>query len=312
ALNEYRTGTAAAAAPAPEGAPPWYANYGTLKYAATRADAVGHSQGGQLIRWYVCDTSADGATIDRLGWPSGLDIDNMRSRSFANGKWPYLRDDNFGAGSIRRFVSLNSPFKGSPIADNSDLLLRPGDATWPRETGQDILFTGASIVSDQRAEMFESAFFGNESTCISDLATYSAAVGAMSIQSRFPTGAKRVAWHPISTCVGPNPPPGAFDALGNWATEAGYLFLLPLDELNSDWVVTVKSQKNLLESSPTDPLGIGSHFTGYSHSQLRAPNGVVVMQGPTTSAEIRDQVSWVLSIPLPDAINFNPAWRLGP
>lgn len=79
---------------------------GSEAIAATRLDVVAHSMGGVLTAWYASD----------LG-----NIKLSRGDGFSNGAWnsadwPYKRANDFGEGDIRRFVSLGSPFNGSPWA----------------------------------------------------------------------------------------------------------------------------------------------------------------------------------------------------
>jgi hypothetical protein len=204
ALQQYRSGAAAAV----PGQTP--AAYGMLRYAATRADAVGHSQGGQLIRWYIADTSPFGPVVDRPGWTQ--DLNNIRGtpETDPSGRWEYLRDDNFGAGSIRRFISLNSPFRGSPLAERGDTLNAPGDATRPRgkTVGVRRWFTSRAVSLETGAEMEFSQRANNQATCVADLNPTGAALSVLLLSS-YPTANKRVAWHAVSSEVGINPPQGA-------------------------------------------------------------------------------------------------------
>jgi pimeloyl-ACP methyl ester carboxylesterase len=96
------------------------------EYAATRADVVGHSQGGQLARFYIADIPNALTFRDSGGvWPG---VANIRSASASDGQWHYLRDDNFGAGSIRRLVTLGSPFRGSAWASLVAPVVEPDTA----------------------------------------------------------------------------------------------------------------------------------------------------------------------------------------
>ncbi|MEE8458273.1 MAG: alpha/beta fold hydrolase [Phycisphaerales bacterium] len=61
-------------------------------FAATQADVVGHSMGGLLTRMYISDVYGDSRAT-------------------------YRRRDNFGAGDVNRLISLDTPHKGSPLAN---------------------------------------------------------------------------------------------------------------------------------------------------------------------------------------------------
>ncbi len=77
-----------------------------LAVAATRLDVVAHSMGGALTAWYAGDLG--NITVTRGdGFPGG---------SWNSADWPYRRANDFGIGDIRRFVSIGSPFDGSPWA----------------------------------------------------------------------------------------------------------------------------------------------------------------------------------------------------
>ncbi len=80
-----------------------------LRYniAAVRLDVFAHSMGGVVTMLYACNTG---------------DIPITRADGFQNGDWyglayPYLRNDDYGVGDIRRIVTIGSPFGGSPLAD---------------------------------------------------------------------------------------------------------------------------------------------------------------------------------------------------
>ncbi len=79
----------------------------TVGIAATRVDFVGHSMGGVIVKWYASDLGVQ-VTARRNFFP------------WLNWNGPNYqchRDNNFGAGDVRRLVSVGSPFQGSPIAD---------------------------------------------------------------------------------------------------------------------------------------------------------------------------------------------------
>ncbi len=102
---------------------------GGIKYAATRADVVAHSMGGVLTRVYISGVARSFTRRDRyvrhliaanewvpqdsLSYPP-FQVDRYGAPE--TGKVPYLRSDNFGAGSIRRFLTVGTPFNGSKWA----------------------------------------------------------------------------------------------------------------------------------------------------------------------------------------------------
>ncbi len=76
----------------------------TAQIAATRLDVVGHSMGGVLAAWYAAGLA--NTNLNRGdGFPAGSGTNE-----------PFQRALNFGVGDIRRFISVGSPFQGSPVA----------------------------------------------------------------------------------------------------------------------------------------------------------------------------------------------------
>ncbi len=279
-----------------------------IRYAATRADVVGHSQGGQLARWYIADTSAFGVAVPRGGgWQ--LAIDNFRAIGDSGFRWPYLRPDNWGAGSVRRLITLNSPFRGSPIAGglSSNAVaptLRLSNFVAKRTIGGDPITS--QLVDSLQASL--------EPTCLADLAPGSLAY-AMLRSAQYPSSFRRLYWHPVASRVrdtlGFDPPEewrytSSIERLAtSTATNASQLVRAD----NSDWVVSVCSQWNLPEVQPGPcQSDVRSLFMGMPHSSIRF-GGVLRMKGPTAAPEVRDLVQSLLSSPL-DA-RFDSTWSLG-
>lgn len=92
-------------------------------YAVTRADVVGHSMGGILSRLYIASPN-------------------------------YVRNDNFGLGDVHKLISLDSPHKGSELANLLDAL----NLTAP-----------AGAVSEWVADQARSAGFCTDCGAIDDL-----------------------------------------------------------------------------------------------------------------------------------------------
>lgn len=85
-----------------------------VRYAATRADVVGHSMGGQAIRAYISNVTASGPRQAGSQWSN---YNFSRTPTSTGFRVTYQRPDNYGVGDIRRFIAIGSPFKGSPIAN---------------------------------------------------------------------------------------------------------------------------------------------------------------------------------------------------
>lgn len=143
ALREYRTGNDALVPGVPAHAST--VSLHGVHYAATRADVIGHSMGGQLARWYAANFATEHLDIARGGqWPT-LQIARHAPPADIfvageDGHWPYLRDDNYGAGSIRRLITMGSPFRGSPAATLPKGLFEPSPQK--KETLQQWALTG--------------------------------------------------------------------------------------------------------------------------------------------------------------------------
>jgi hypothetical protein len=291
-----------------------------IRFAATRADVVGHSQGGQLARWYIANTTLNRPqSIDRPGWRE--DIDNFRASSDPNYRWPYLRPSNWGAGSIRRLITLNSPFKGSPMADEAHSTMMPGDPALqidPIQAFEQVGAIAGTLGDETASNILDSAFGGDEHTCVPDLI-----VGSVASQilegSPYPGTNRMPLWHPIGTFLGPGAPSSAvrwsrLNLLERlWVTNFTAMESL-LTASNSDWVVGLYSQKNLPVGSTVSPSSRGSEFVGLSHTNVLDNNGARQATGVTGSSEARNQVSFLISI-TSDTSSFSPfssQWNIGP
>jgi pimeloyl-ACP methyl ester carboxylesterase len=82
------------------------------RVAAARVDVIGHSMGAVVTKWYA-------GNFNSIIQPRDLPGDQGFPEIIWNtsGQQNYLRSDNFGAGDIRRFVSIGAPFRGAPSAD---------------------------------------------------------------------------------------------------------------------------------------------------------------------------------------------------
>jgi len=317
ALNDYRT--------ANDGNHNSNRGFNGVRYAATRADVVAHSQGGQLTRFYISQDTVPMGGINRVGWIANI-LDN-RSEDSAIGRWPYLRSANWGAGSIRRLITLGSPFKGSPWANFASPWLAPGDAGNPSTDPRHVALVGwyEGEFTPPFPPMpweFANLLFGSplppgnyiEPTCVSDLSQGSEAQLALEAAT-FPSGHRAVRWYPM---VGI-----ATESIGDAGGQAVLWELLftflpmvpnqpgqfsPLSTANSDLIVPACSQRNL--ASGCDPnFGPGEQFNYTAHFQINDSNGAEVLAGETTSEPIGEKVAELLST-WPSFFDAN--WSLGP
>ncbi len=217
------------------------------KFAATRVDVAGHSMGGLITKWFIADWGT--GTVFSRG--EGYDF-------FGTAKLPqyrYLRDDNYGAGSIRRFFSLGSPFLGSPLGNVAKPLLAGTEDRL-------VILDAAARVSDRLANLlFVDGNVENYRlpSAIADLAEGSAANMQLAAAT-YPTGRKAVQWHPLTGIAGVD---GAvttdllFNLLINFVLERdGEVTTLSPDV--SDLVVHRDSQQN--------GTGFGQTFDHHIHA----------------------------------------------
>jgi pimeloyl-ACP methyl ester carboxylesterase len=287
-----------------------------LKYAAIRADVVAHSQGGQITRFYLANGMP--MQFDRSGWSE--DHANNRTEDSPTGAWPYLRDSNFGVGSIRRFVTMGSPFKGSPWATLACAIFADGDAgptpAVPAGSLHNLLMLAIanSMIEAPTLQMFWDSVNSTylPPTCVADLSVNSSAQTALE-SAQYPPGLKRIRWFPI---VGI-----ATETAGTAPVQSTLMQILitlcpvlpvnptgfsPLHPAQSDLIVPACSQRNLPPDcgDATNPMHPGEIFTYTSHSATNA-----VPNSEPESVAIRDRIVQLLSgYPSP----YNPSWSLGP
>jgi hypothetical protein len=174
------------------------AGFRGVKYAATRADVIGHSQGGCITRFYISDYASFGliqrTTADWARIPTFRQVGQIVGP--AAFRWPYLRDDNYGAGDIRRFISIGSPLKGSKIADIVEPCFRPTLNNY-------VLWTELASMPSFPAHLRETLFPPPNftyvgPTCVDDLKVGS--IAQLMLQGAtvpYSTGRKRVPWYPL-------------------------------------------------------------------------------------------------------------------
>ncbi|MBY0310432.1 MAG: hypothetical protein K2W85_00025 [Phycisphaerales bacterium] len=178
------------------------------RYAATRADVVAHSMGGQLTRLYLSDL--DGISIPRR-WHDGVFQDtcldllpdswpNLSINRLPNQK--YIRPDNYGGGDIRRFISVGTPFDGSQVAALSFLA---SNHVMIRK-GREILggrFPDAQAFFDSKMQPGA----GMAPAGWLDLMPKST-INELLQSAQYPTGQKAVRWIPIASTIHPLAWPG--------------------------------------------------------------------------------------------------------
>jgi hypothetical protein len=162
------------------------------KFAVTRVDVVAHSMGGVLVKWFVANFGG-GQDISRD--PLG-DVGYGKFSTNRDPKDQYLRSDNFGGGDIRRFVSVGSPFQGSPIANLvfPKLTPLPGNIADLRK-----YVKGTNPLTQTLREKAAQVFFGGNADGPYDPPTAVADLQAKDAQGKGPSRALTIlnkAWFP--------------------------------------------------------------------------------------------------------------------
>jgi pimeloyl-ACP methyl ester carboxylesterase len=250
-----------------------------LRYAATRADVIGHSMGGVLTRMHISSAEC-GPTPRSGGDASTARIQIIRDDSRADGRWNYLRPDNFGAGSIRRFVSLGSPFDGSGLAD-AERALR----TTRRAAQVGFEFFESELESrppDPRAvtvEPIQDAYY--------DLSPQSTAQMLID-NAQFPSGTKRVLWRAMVGVANRRVNLSLMDDLQwtVWSSATSALQVREFDPLLGDLVVLKESQAN-------GQLQFATIWTNTSHSHYEALSAIGIV-GEPANYDIRQFVEQIL------------------
>ena len=159
-----------------------------VKYAATRADAVGHSMGGQAIRTYISNADGSGPRQPGSQWTHH----NFNRTPTSTGlRVTYQRASNFGMGDIRRFIAIGSPFKGSPIAN--------AVAPWVERTESNILLIEGLV--GRVPPLFDIHLQYVEPTSVHDLQVSSTVQGVLTrlpgASPIYPSDRKAIPWYPM-------------------------------------------------------------------------------------------------------------------
>jgi len=257
-----------------------------VRYAATRADIVAHSLGGQLVRLYVSSLETNQAiprAMNASSPPAWRPIVVLRRRGvpgqpdYDPDYYRYLRDDNWGASDIRRFIPIGSPFKGSPIANALAPYLEP---TTRNLFLMDSLINRARRHSPALAYQISNLLLNStnsvqnyrQPTAVQDLAVGSDMQTLLENPAIYPTAQQRVAWHPM-VGIATVPASGALAQTAMWELLFTIAPLIPnrpfqiepLHPTNSDLVVSQWSQRNALNASDA-PNNQFPSFSFHTHT----------------------------------------------
>lgn len=290
--------------------------FGGIRFAATRADVVAHSMGTQLTRLYISNVNGSAPRVYRTHFSDinspwvasgfarfniarsetepldSLPSSNGRPTEHVTGQWWYLREDNYFAGDISRFVAIGGPFRGSPIGDYFARLLDPNSRQISGRSVAGLVMTGdvgnpvmALALWQQNAT--SEPDIGANWTAISDLARDSVAQylavgvapslfvepgnpssrGAGTTASP-PTGRRAVRWLPLAGRCTLGADPYFIERLLSGAPLIVNLpgavnpALAELDAGNSDGVVEVTSQLN---GRLAENIEVESIVSGHQH-----------------------------------------------
>jgi triacylglycerol esterase/lipase EstA (alpha/beta hydrolase family) len=232
ALRDYRRGSDSKAFTTAHAGVGNNHDFNQMRYAATRADVVAHSQGGLVTRWYIADMELHNLhtnTIERFHPPNNWGSIEVSDRDvyhegtlwnhisqewYSRGRWDYLRNDNYHAGAIRRFISIGSPYRGSHLADVAETATKPTTAIETAMRNWVYAHDGAMPASLQ-AFLFPDGPEGDYSapTCVVDLMTESWATlftrqattyltsdhAQGYVTTSYPTGPASVYWFGVSS-----------------------------------------------------------------------------------------------------------------
>lgn len=167
------------------------------RFAITRADVIAHSQGGMLTTFYIANMSDVDIKLreNEEGWTARFPTMDPK----------YLRSTNYQAGDIRSFISLGTPYLGTPIADEAEPAMDGNEWTVGIQAGCNL----AKILRGQEDDLqkefgdLRDALVKEQSCTPRSLATaYDFQTSGSDLlralkQAKFPSGRKGVRWHPI-------------------------------------------------------------------------------------------------------------------
>lgn len=253
-----------------------------VRYAASQADVIGHSLGGQNVRFYVSQfvgsaprmhgvpvgspTSYEATRFESISVPSRIMPVDFGRCTTNNANWWLIRPDNMFAGDIHRFVAIGSPFEGSPLATDAMEAYSPRNMLVPDKAGTrgfGFVFLHANAWRDS---------FTSDWASLADLAEGSTAQlilqrvrfpGQTGPGVQFPTGRREVVWAPIAGRCSRELNPSYWERLFSGLPLQARLYRR-LGSGDSDGVVLVSSQLNSVVPE-SDPLRV---FGSHQHSEM--------------------------------------------
>jgi len=201
-----------------------------------------------------------------------------------NNEVQFLRDDNFAAGNIRRFISMGGVFKGSPIFNTLKSVVNP-DVTF---------FTAIMLVRDLPGfEFLKEAFFTttldfNNPNAVADLTTDSVQNKLVS-DAVYPSGRKAIRFSPfvgIATDPINENPTGALI----WEVIYDFLQLKLSDRFETEFNLLNPAVSDLIvpDGSQRNGGSFGTNFDHHTHAIINVLNFVNETASPSMASKVAE------------------------